>query len=323
MSPESPITSFAGFDWAKQQHHVVIVNATGQIVAEFSFEHTEAGWQQWRRQAARFAPLGVAVETSQGIVIDQLFQTPDCTIYPLNPKAAQRYRERKAPSGTKSDNLDAWSFADALRLDGSNWKPLSKQDPLLEQLRLLCRDEVALIEERTALVNQLIAALHEYYPTALAAFEDWTLPAAWAFVEAFATPQALASAGKRRWEKFLHTHKLARPGTYQKRLELFAQATAFGASDALTQAKSRLTLTRAKQLRVLQVQLEAYRQQIEKLFAQHPDHDLFGSLPGAGPKIAPRLLSELGSGSPSVRLSAGPAMLCRNRPGQLPIRPPS
>src|SRR5919202_2349165 len=33
---------------------------------------------------------------SQGTVIDQLLQTPDCTIYPLNPKAAQRYRERKA-----------------------------------------------------------------------------------------------------------------------------------------------------------------------------------------------------------------------------------
>lgn len=53
-------------------------------------------------------------------------------------------------------------------------------------------------------------------------------------------------------------------------------------------------MTRAKQLRVLQAQLEDYRRQIETLFAQHPDHDLFGSLPGAGPKIAPRLLSELG-----------------------------
>jgi hypothetical protein len=62
----------------------------------------------------------------------------------------------------------------------------------------LCRDEVALIEERTALVNQLIAALYEYYPTALEAFEDWTLEAAWAFIEAFPTPQALARAGKRR-----------------------------------------------------------------------------------------------------------------------------
>jgi transposase IS116/IS110/IS902 family protein len=48
-------------------------------------------------------------------------------------------------------------------------------------------------------------------------------------------------------------------------------------------------------LRTLQKQLEEYRRAIEKLFAQHPDHDLFGSLPGAGAKLAPRLLSEIGS----------------------------
>jgi transposase len=293
-SPGSPLPYFAGFDWAKRSHHVVIVNAAGQIVAEFCFDHTLEGWQQWRQHAAQFAPLAVAVETSQGTVVDQLLQTPDCTIYPLNPKAARAYRDRKAPSGTKSDHLDAWSFADALRLDGSQWKPLSRQDPVLEQLRLVCRDEMDLIEERTALMNQLQAALHEYYPAALEAFEDWNCPGAWAFVEAFPTPQALVSAGKRRWDKFLHTHKLYRPQTYEKRLELFSNATQFCASDALTQAKSRLAVTRAKQLRVLQVQLEDYRRQIETLFGQHPDHDLFGSLPGAGPKIAPRLLSELG-----------------------------
>ena len=44
----------------------------------------------------------------------------------------------------------------------------------------------------------------------------------------------------------------------------------------------------------IEKQLAVYRQRIEELFARHPDHDLFGSLPGAGPKIAPRLLSEIG-----------------------------
>jgi hypothetical protein len=34
---------------------------------------------------------------------------------------------------------------------------------------------------------------------------------------------------------------------------------------------------------------------ITELFTNHPDHDCFGSLPGAGPKIAPRLLGELGN----------------------------
>lgn len=51
----------------------------------------------------------------------------------------------------------------------------------------------------------------------------------------------------------------------------------------------------AKQLRVLQSSLDTYRDRILELFNQHPDHDLFGSLPGAGEKIAPRLLSEIGT----------------------------
>jgi hypothetical protein len=33
---------------------------------------------------------------------------------------------------------------------------------------------------------------------------------------------------------------------------------------------------------VIEKQLAVYRQRIEELFARHPDHDLFGSLPGAG-----------------------------------------
>jgi hypothetical protein len=66
----------------------------------------------------------------------------------------------------------------------------------VQQLRLLCRDEVALIEQRTALINQLQQALYEYYPAALEAFQDWCAPSAWAFVERFPTPQSLVQAGK-------------------------------------------------------------------------------------------------------------------------------
>jgi len=175
------------------------------------------------------------------------------------------------------------------------WKALAPEDPLVAELRLLCRDEVALIEERTALINQLQSALHEYYPAALEAFEDWTLPSAWAFVERFPTPQALQNAGKRQWEKFLHTHRLARPPTYEKRMEIFARAGEFVSGEALTRARSRLALARARMLRTLQSQIDAYRAEIEKLFGDHPDSDLFGSLPGTGPKIAPRLLGEIGS----------------------------
>jgi transposase len=289
------LSHYGGFDWAKDKHHLAAVDSAGQVLLELGFENTAEGWAQMRQTVAPFPKLGVAIETSCGAAVERLVEM-GLAVYPLNPKAAQRYRDRKRPGGGKSDPLDSWSFADALRTDGQAWRALLPQDALTMELRILCRDEIHLIEQRTALVNQIQAALHEYYPAALEAFDDWTMPAAWAFVLAFPTPGALVAAGKRRQEKFLHAHKLYRPQTAGKRLECFARAMAFvNPNPAVTSAKSLLAVTLAKQLGTLRGQLEEYRRRIEKLFAAHPDHDLFGSLPGAGPKIAPRLLGEIGA----------------------------
>ena len=77
-------------------------------------------------------------------------------------------------------------------------------------------------EQRTALVNQLRAALHEYYPAAPDAFDDWTGEGPWRFVIAFPDPATLVKAGRRKHERFLHAHKLYRPQTAQERLAAFA-----------------------------------------------------------------------------------------------------
>jgi transposase len=294
MKDWKQITHYAGFDWARDHHAVVIVNSEGQIVADFEFEHSLEGWQSFGHKTGPWPNLAVAIETNQGAAVDQLLQG-NYTVYPINPLASQSYRQRKAPSGTKTDHLDAWGLADALRLDGQGWKALEPMDPLTQQLRLLCQDEITLIQQRTALVNQLQQALLEYYPAALQAFDDWTCPSGWDFVIEFATPELLVKAGQRRWEKFLHTQKLWRPETVQKRLALFAQANEFKASAPITRAKSQLAVSLAKLLRTLQQQLLEYRQQIEVLFKDHPDHDLFGSLPGAKKVLAPRLLAAIGS----------------------------
>ncbi len=121
-------------------------------------------------------------------------------MYPVTPSSTKGYRQRKYPGGTKTDRHDAWAMADALRADGHAWLALSAKDPVIEELRMLCRDEVALIEERTALVNQARQAAREYYPCVLEAFEDWTTPGTWAFIERFPDTQAMLKAGRRAWE---------------------------------------------------------------------------------------------------------------------------
>ena len=179
-----------------------------------------------------------------------------------------------------------------------------------------CRDEIALIEQRTALVNHLIATLREYYPVALELFQDWTQPHAWELIAQFPTPQQLQHAGKRKWEKFLHTHRLWRTDTAPERMKHFAAANALPASPAIVAAKSLLATTLVKVLQALQRQLDQYRQRIQQAFTQHPDHDLFGSLPGAGEKLAPRLLGELGSQRPEY---PDPDALCCQA-GVSPVR---
>lgn len=293
MKEFAELTHFAGFDWAKDHHDVVIVDRQGQVVAQLTFPHSAEGWQQWQECVRPYPALGVALETSSGPAVERLLAS-GATVFPLNPKSAKSYRQRKAPSGTKTDRLDAWSFADGLRTDGQAWRALAPLDPRVQELRLLCRDEVELTQQRTALVNQLQHALAEYYPAALQAFADWTAPYAWQFIQAFPTPEALAKAGRRRWQSFLHRHRLYRPQTADQRLALFAKATEFAGTAAVTRAKSRLALGLVGTLVALQKHLEQYRQAIAELFAQHPDHELFGSLPGAGEKLAPRLLSEIG-----------------------------
>lgn len=285
---------FGALDWARDHHDIAIVDAKGSIVLQLRFEQTPEGWLNLRQALAPFGPaLAVAVETNQGLAVEQLLDA-GCAVYPVNPKSASHYRERKAPAGAKDDQRDAWSLADALRVDGHGWRRLVPDDPLVAELRLLTRDEVALISQRTALINELRCALTAYYPAALAAFDTWTCQGCWTFVETFPTPADLAKAGRKKWEKFLRAHQLWKEATAEKRLAIFASAAELSGAPATVAAKSFLAVSLVRVLHVLQAQLDAYRERIQQRFTQHPDSGLFGSLPGTGVKLAPRLLAELG-----------------------------
>jgi hypothetical protein len=171
----------------------------------------------------------------------------------------------------------------------------------VRQLRSLCRDEIALIAQRTSLVNQLIKALYDYYPAALEAFDDWTVPITWAFIERYPTPSALVAAGKRKWQNFLYLHRSYREDCNQRRMEVFSRAEQFQGTEAAIAAKSTHALALVKLLQCLESQIKHYHEQIMERFQKHPEHQIFASLPGAGERLAPRLLAELMNAPECVR----------------------
>ena len=127
-------TAFVGFDWAGDHHDVVLVDQYGKIVEDFRFNDTAEGWQLLVKKLNKHSDPAVAIETSSGMTVQRLLEA-GYAVYPVNPKAAKRYRERKAPSGTKTDHRDAWSLADALRLDGHTWRQLKPTASRLAVIR--------------------------------------------------------------------------------------------------------------------------------------------------------------------------------------------
>jgi transposase len=291
----SAFRALGGFDYARAEHHVVVMDPEGKVLLSRRLAEKAEDWAELARVLEPLKPLAMAIETNNGPAVERMLAM-GITVYPMNPKAAERFRDRKCSSGAKDDARDAFCFADALRSDGPGWRSLPPEDERTQELRLLCRDEIGLIGQRTALVNQMRAALVEYYPTALEAFEDWTAPSSWQFVLQFPTPRELLRRGQRQWENFLHAHHLWRAQSGPARLERFARAMELGnPKEAVVRAKSLLAVTLAKQLLTLEPLLLEYRRRIQELYGRHPDHDLFDSLPGIGDRTRNRLLGEIGS----------------------------
>ncbi|MBJ7325796.1 MAG: transposase [Chthoniobacterales bacterium] len=106
MNPCENTSYYAGFDWAKDHHDVIVIDGSGRIVGDFRIEHTSAGWRQWQEKIAAWPGLAVAVETSFGAAVEQLLHS-GAKIYPVNPMSAKRYRERQCSSGNKTDVMNA------------------------------------------------------------------------------------------------------------------------------------------------------------------------------------------------------------------------
>lgn len=288
-------THWAGIDWGDKTHSLAIVDAQGTQVACENIAHSAEGLDELVATLAKHSPIGgVAIESSRHLIIHKLLEAT-LVVYPINPKVSKRWRECLHVDPGKSDATDSIHLANGLRLYQDKLTALHPDDPLTRQLRALCDDERGFIKDRTATANRLKACLKEYHPEALGWFHDFTKPTAADFVLAFPTPEALRAASEGKLRKFLYSHNIGLGPIWKKRLALRTTAARWPSDPATVAAKSRKAIALAKQLRTLDGILTSYRQSIEALFAQHSDAHVFASLPGAGVKIAPRMLTHFGS----------------------------
>src|SRR2546422_11597561 len=111
---------YLGVDWADQTHAIWVVDEHGTKVAGRTVPHTAAGFSEWGRELDEWRAQGIelwaAIERPEGRVGDFLLDHGG-VVYPLNPKALDRARDRFPQSGAKSDPVDARGAAEFLRTD--------------------------------------------------------------------------------------------------------------------------------------------------------------------------------------------------------------
>jgi transposase/transposase IS116/IS110/IS902 family protein len=215
-------------------------------------------------------------------------------VFALNPLAVAHTRKGLAPSGAKSDELDAHVLA--LLLRGRGERRLQPLVPNSDQGALvagLVEQRQELVGEKTRLQNQLTAVLKSFYPRLRELFADLDAPTTLAALERFPSPTALKQATRSEWERFWAGRRYPRPAQIPR---LYEQAQAPQVPvDPVVEALGERQVRRL--VRLLQVVIDELRQ-VEKAlaeaFAAHPDADFFRSLPSAAEVLAPSLLAVLG-----------------------------
>jgi len=102
---------YCGIDWAEGHHDIALIDSDGGLVAKRRINESLDGVAEFTAMLAAAGDraedlIPVAIETPRGLLVAVLRATGR-TIYPINPLAVARYRERTSLSGKKSDHLDA------------------------------------------------------------------------------------------------------------------------------------------------------------------------------------------------------------------------
>jgi transposase len=291
---------FVGDDWAEDHHDIEVMDQAGKVLAKRRLPEGAAGIAQLHELIGRYLPADAAdaevvigIETDRGPWVAALVAA-GYVVFPVNPLQASRYRERHGVSGAKSDGADAHMLADMVRTDSHQLRPAAGDSPEAEAIKVVARTHKTLIWERTRHVQRLRHQLREYFPAALAAFEDLDAPDA---LELLAKAPDPVRAAKLTRAQVAAALKRARRRTIADKTAAILAALRsdqLGQPAALTAAYAATASALIAVITALNEQVKTLEEQVREHFGRHPDAEIYLSQPGMGAVLGARVLGEFG-----------------------------
>jgi transposase len=288
---------YLGVDWADEFHQVWVGDLEGKKVIEKKVVENVEGLTEFGRfldaSRAKGIELWAAIEKPHGRIVDFLLDH-GVVVYPVNPKALDRVRDRFRMSQSKNDCFDAYVLAEFVRTDHGHLRALEPNSDPAQELKLLTRDQHRLVRQKTRLLNQLTVTLKEYYARPLEVFADLESNIALDFLKEYSTPHDLSKLTRRQWNRFAkREHHLGE----ERCKELWEQLTQpqLPVPEHVIRAKARLMGVLLVQLEALRNAVESYNERVRSFFASMPAAELVKMLPGAKTgTIVATLWAELG-----------------------------
>jgi len=302
---------YCGIDWAEGHHDIALVDSDGTLVGKRRIEESVEGVAELAAMLAAAgdsaeAPIPVAIETPRGLLVAVL-RASGRPIYPINPLAVARYRERTSVSGKKSDHVDAMALANVLRTDQHLHRMLPDDSALARSISVLARGYQDGVWRRTKLVQELRARLREFYPGFLAAFAAGSgsgrgLSAtqlasadARAVLAIAPSPAEAVTVSKARVETALRRGGRQRRVTSLATSIITALRTPQLRQDPIVEQAMRVdTLALLSVLDAVCASVDQLAGALVEGFAQHPDHEIITSFPGLAEISGAIVLAEIG-----------------------------
>jgi transposase len=296
LMSENPFTAFVGIDWADSKHDICI-QAADSLQREFGrLPHKVDDIEQWAQSLhQRFSgPIAIALELSKGPIVYALQKYDYFVIFPINPSTLAKYREAFQPSRAKDDPRDAELALELLLTHPEHFERLQPQSTEIRALTTLVEHRRSLVNERVRITNRLRNTLKQYYPQALEWFYRIDTRLFCDFIERWPTLTQVKRARRSTLENFFNSHNARRTDLLEIRIEAIKSAKSLTFDEAVIAPNKLQAQVLVEMLRLLLCSIKKYDEEITELASTHSDYELFSSLPGAGPSLAPRLLVAFG-----------------------------
>jgi transposase len=295
---EPDFAAFIGIDWADQRHAWALQTTTQGASERGDLDHTPEAVDAWATELGRRfggRPIAIALEQSRGSLLFMLTKYAHFVLYPIHPTTLANYRKSFRPSGAKSDPSDAGLLLDLLVRHREKLRPLHPDTAETRTLQFLVEGRRKLVNDKTRYSNRLTACLKMYFPQVLEWFSEVSTQITGDFLERWPTLQKLQKARPDTLRTFFIQHHSCTSENINRRLEEIRRTVPATHDPAVITSGVSAALAVVRLLRELREAIHSYDSQIETLAQQHPDFEIFDSLPGAGAALVPRLIAALGT----------------------------